>query len=285
MHTILVADDSVTIQRAVEIVFDKEPFTVIKAGSGQEAMNRARELKPHVILADHTMGDQSGYDLAAALRADPLTQSIPVLLLSTAANPFDEARGRAAGVVGHLPKPFDCQSLLDRVRTILGVVATAPGSFVPTVAPSVLGASLPRPPSLGGLPRPPGPLGGGVGPTFPPRTASGPATAASPATASGAPIAVPATTTRPPAPASRELDPFGFGNAMTVPPTTSPPTSVPPSPALTSTPQALPPQPASAAAVNVTSAASIGGWGSPSATPIARAPTPAPAPLSSPQSM
>ncbi|MDP2343082.1 MAG: response regulator [Deltaproteobacteria bacterium] len=286
MHTILVADDSVTIQRAVEIVFDKEPFTVIKAGSGQEAMTRAREMKPNLVLVDHTMNDQSGYDLAAALRADPATESIPVLLLSAAANPFDEARGRAAGVVGHLPKPFDCQSLLDRVRTILGVAATAPGTFTsPTPATtSVLGSSLPRPPSLGGLPRPPGPLGGGIGPTFPPRTATGtsPATSATPASAA-TPIAVPATTTRPPTPASRELDPFGFGNAMAVP-------TVPPQNA--STPPAAAPRPSTAAAVSVTPAPAVSSWGTPTPpapaapVPLARATTqPSVAALSSPQSM
>ncbi len=99
MHTILVADDSVTIQRAVEIALDREPFTLVKAASGHEALTRARELKPHLVLADHTMGDQSGYDLAAALRADPATSAIPVVLLSAAANPYDDGRLRSVGNV------------------------------------------------------------------------------------------------------------------------------------------------------------------------------------------
>lgn len=195
MHTILVADDSVTIQRAVEIVFDKEPFTVIKAGSAAEAITRAKAQPPSLVLADHTMGDQSGYDLAAALRADPATANIPVMLLSAAANPYDEGRGSAAGIVGFVQKPFDCATLLDRVRTVLGVAATPPGSFVSSTAPSTAAAiNMPRPPSLGGLPRPPG-LGGV--PSFAPR----PAVPSIPPTPA-------------PAPAARALDPFGLGAAV-----------------------------------------------------------------------
>ncbi|HEY1099615.1 MAG TPA: response regulator, partial [Myxococcota bacterium] len=154
MHTILVADDSVTIQRAVEIVFDKEPFTVVKAGSGAEALAKAKAQRPSLILADHTMGDTSGYDLAAALRADPATTGVPVVLLSAAANPYDEGRGAAAGIVGFVQKPFDCISLLDRVRGLLGVEATAPGTFVAAASASTATAAsinMPRPPSLGGL--------------------------------------------------------------------------------------------------------------------------------------
>jgi CheY-like chemotaxis protein len=198
MHTILVADDSVTIQRAVEIVFDKEPFTVVKAGSGAEAMIRVREQRPDLILADHTMGDLSGYDLAAGLKANPATAGIPIVLLSAAASPYDEGRGRAVGVIGHVQKPFDCATLLDRVRGILGVEATAPGSFVQTVpTTTAASASMPRPPSLGGfagLPRP-------AVPTFPPRPAS-----------------LPPTPVQPAPQAARNLDPFGLGATLSQPP-------------------------------------------------------------------
>jgi CheY-like chemotaxis protein len=226
MHTILVADDSVTIQRAVEIVFDKEPFTVVKAGSGHEALARIREVRPHLVLADHTMPDQTGYDLAAALKADPSTSAIPVVLLSAAANPYDEARGGAAGVVSHVQKPFDCATLLDRVRGILGVEATAPGTAVPAAATTTAAtANMPRPPSLGGfaglgggLPRPPAP-------SFPPRPAVAPP--------STPPIPVaPAAIPRAPTPAPAR-DPFGLEAALSQPPTpaapvaSTPPTSVP----------------------------------------------------------
>jgi CheY-like chemotaxis protein len=213
MHTILVADDSVTIQRAVEIAFDREPFTIVKASSSHEALTRARELKPHLVLADHTMGDQSGYDLAAALKADPATSGIPVVLLSAAANPYDDGRGSAAGVVASVQKPFDCATLLDRVRGILGVPATPLGaatatSSTPSAPPSSL-SGMPRPPGLGaGLPRPPSPA-------FPPRPAVAPP--ATPPVAAGA-AAIPRAPT--PAP-SRD----GFASALAQPLTPVAPTS------------------------------------------------------------
>ena len=226
MHTILVADDSVTIQRAVEIVFDKEPFTVVKCGSGSAAMASAKAARPALILADHTMGDQSGYDLATALRADPATAGIPVVLLSAAAAPYDEARGAAAGIVGFVQKPFDCATLLERVRTILGVEATAPGSFVaPATTPQTAAAmNMPRPPSLGGLPRPPGM----AVPSFPPR----------PAIPTGPGIPAPRTAT--PQPATRSLDPFGLGAALSQPPAPAA-ISTPPAPVAPAAPVPSPP--------------------------------------------
>jgi CheY-like chemotaxis protein len=138
MHTILVADDSVTIQKAVEIVFDKEPFTVVNVGSAAEAIAKTRELRPHLVLVDHFMADKNGYEIAQALHEDPSTSAIPVLMLSGSSAAYDENRARAAGVAGHVPKPFDCQTLLERVRTLLGVANSLPtASATGAAAPAV----------------------------------------------------------------------------------------------------------------------------------------------------
>ena len=245
MHTILVADDSVTIQRAAEIAFDKEPFVVVKAGSALEALTRAKETRPSLVLVDHTLPDQSGYELALALRSDAATAQIPVLLLSAAAHPYDENRARAAGIVGHVVKPFDCQGLLDRARAILGVAATIPspaGSAAPGAAmpAGAMAAALPRPPGAPGslpssLPRPPT-FGGGLGgaaaaqrpsgaplsvPSVSPLAALSPAVAvlAAPARAATPLPAPPRAATPLPA---REFDPFGFGAAVSTPPVSTP---------------------------------------------------------------
>ncbi len=200
MHTILIADDSVTIQRAVEIVFDKEPFRVVKAGTGAETLQRAKDSAPALVLMDHLIGDRTGYEVAEALRADPSTAQIPILMLSGSSAPYDEARARAAGVLGHLPKPFDCTTLLDRVKTLLGVTASGP----------VAGASTaPTPAAVAATPRAPAGPAGFAGLARPPTTqpiASAPLAAASAATT---PIA------RAP---TRDLDPFGFGASASQPP-------------------------------------------------------------------
>jgi CheY-like chemotaxis protein len=276
MHTILVADDSVTIQKAVEIAFDKEPFQVVKVGSGEEAIARAKELKPHVVLADHLMPDRTGYEVAEALRGDPQTESIPVLILSGSSAPYDEARATSAGVVGHIPKPFDCQSLLDRVRNLLGVAATPLGTAMPAGAAAAPASGMPRPPGLPGLagsmPRPPGGLGlprppggglagGGLG--FGGSGNHAGATAAAPMTS---PLS-PRTTTPVPA---RDLDPFGLSGTL----------STPPSPAPASAP---PTASAPSGAENpFATSTSIGAAGP---TPLAPTPAVAPAPMSSPPSI
>ncbi len=269
MHTILVADDSVTIQRAVEIVFDKEPFTVVKAGSGQEAIARVRETKPSLVIADHTMPDQSGYDLAAALKADPSTSSIPVLLLSATASPYDQGKGDAAGITGFVNKPFDCATLLDRVRTILGVEATPPGATVTATTPaasSLAGSGMPRPPSLGsftGLPRPPG---SGLAPR-PPSIPPTPAAVEKPRD----PFGIDAALSQPPAPAT----PAALSSpslAVSQPPEISSSVPVPVPVVRAETPA---PTPLSSPAVVTPVAAS--GWQTlPPSQALASAPTPMP---------
>ncbi|MBI1944795.1 MAG: response regulator [Deltaproteobacteria bacterium] len=259
MHTILVADDSVTIQQAVEIAFNKEPFSVVKAGSAAEALSRARDARASLVLADHQMPDKSGYELAEALRADPATAQIPVLILTSSAAPYDEARGRAAGAVGNIQKPFDCQSLLERVRALLGVAAGAgvpAGAPVTSAAPiSAAVAATPRPPGLGipppagGLPRPPGTSPFAAPPTAP-RPAVGQPLAAQPVAAQpvatqpaphsiGA-AATPLSRAATPMP-DKGVDPFGFGAAMGVPrPSAANPFTNPPTAASTPAPKAEP---------------------------------------------
>src|SRR5690606_30887384 len=125
-------DDSKTIQRAVEIVFAKEAdFTVVTAGTGQEALAKARELRPAVVIADHTTPAGDGYPAAEALKGDPWLSSIPVLLLTSTAAPIDEGRANKVGAQ-HIVKPFDCMSLLDRVQRMCGLKAAdapAPSPF------------------------------------------------------------------------------------------------------------------------------------------------------------
>ena len=283
MHTILVADDSVTILKAVEIVFDKEPFQVVKAGSAAEAIARARELLPALVLADHTLGDKTGYDIAEALRADPSTSGIPVLLLSAASAPYDEGRAKAAGVVGHVPKPFDCQTLLDRVRNLLGVPATAPGTFVSTQPAASTGATahMPRPPGVpgsGGMPRPPG---------LPRAPVTAPIVSTSPQPVGATPMNRAPT----PQPARNDLDPFGFGatlNTSTPPLAASSATASSASPSSAGPSSSTPPRTASQSVNPFATSSSIGGalgTASVSSSPPMSSPPMSSPPMTSPPSI
>ena len=90
---ILVADDSVTIQKVVELTFSKEDFTLIQARSGEEALRKAKEVRPDLILLDLVMPDKNGYDVCIALRADPMLRAVPIILIAGTFESFDAADG------------------------------------------------------------------------------------------------------------------------------------------------------------------------------------------------
>jgi CheY-like chemotaxis protein len=124
--TLLLADDSVTIQKVVGIVFAGEDYRVTAVGNGEDALRKAREARPDVVLADAAMPRMNGYELCQALKSDPQFADVPVLLLTGTFEPFDEVRARAARADGHVAKPFDSQSLLTRVRELVEGVTADP---------------------------------------------------------------------------------------------------------------------------------------------------------------
>jgi CheY-like chemotaxis protein len=155
---ILLAEDSVTIHKAVQITFAREPFAVTVARDGEEALARARERPPDVIVTDTAMPGMGGYDLCAAIKGDPQLRHIPVLFLSGTHAPYDEAKGRGVGADGHLAKPFESQALLDKVTELasrapagqpLAKVATSPQR---PAQPAATPASA-MPPPAGAPPR------------------------------------------------------------------------------------------------------------------------------------
>ena len=150
MHPkLLLADDSVTIQRVIELTFADEEVTVVAVGDGQQAIDRVRSDRPDIVLADIGMPERDGYEVAAFIKGDPEFAHIPVLLLTGAFEPIDEARARAVGCDGVLVKPFEPQMVISRVRDLLAgnrVGAPTGGSAhavsATPAAPAVPAASL-----------------------------------------------------------------------------------------------------------------------------------------------
>ena len=145
--TLLVADDSLTIRKVIGMVLALEDFQLTSVDNGIDAIARAREMKPDLVLADVLMPGRSGYEVCEALKSDPSTSHVPVLLLSGNFEPFDEGRARAARADGHLTKPFESQALLDKVRALLGLPAGQP-MLPPRPAmatPAAPASSVPRP--------------------------------------------------------------------------------------------------------------------------------------------
>src|SRR5512138_2371017 len=120
---LLLADDSITIQKVVGITFANEDFKVTSVDNGEDAITKARELRPDVILADVVMPRKNGYEVCEAVKGDPSLRSIPVLLLAGTFEAFDEARARAAKADGHIAKPFESGALINRVKELVGLAA------------------------------------------------------------------------------------------------------------------------------------------------------------------
>jgi CheY-like chemotaxis protein len=129
----LVADDSLTIRKVIGMVLANEDFQLTLVDNGLEAIQRARDLRPDVVLADVMMPGKSGYEVCQMLKQDPSTSHIPVMLLAGTFEPFDENRARASGADTHIVKPFESQAFIDKVR---GLVGMAPGvAMIPTYGP------------------------------------------------------------------------------------------------------------------------------------------------------
>ena len=118
-HKLLLADDSVTIQRVIELTFADEDVQVIAVGDGKQAIARAQQDRPDIILADVGMPERDGYEVAEFVKRSPELRHIPVLLLTGAFEPIDEARARAVGCDGVLVKPFEPQLVINRVKDLI----------------------------------------------------------------------------------------------------------------------------------------------------------------------
>ena len=156
---ILVADDSVTIQKVVELTFSKEDFTLTQARNGQEAIRKAKTEQPDLVLLDLVMPDMNGYDVCVALRAEPSLRSVPIILLAGTFEPFDQQRGARAGANDFVTKPFESQVLIGKVKQLLFAktleMGPAPGAISP--APEAVTVKIPPvPPASPAAPEPPG---------------------------------------------------------------------------------------------------------------------------------
>ena len=98
--TLLLADDSVTIQRVIELTFADEGIRVIAVGDGETAIARFDQEHPDIVLADVGMPGVDGYQVAAHVKHSLETAEIPVLLLTGAFEPIDEERARETGCDG-----------------------------------------------------------------------------------------------------------------------------------------------------------------------------------------
>jgi CheY-like chemotaxis protein len=119
-HKLLLADDSVTIQRVIELTFADEDVQVVAVGDGDQAIARLDAEPPDIVLVDVGMPGKNGYEVAAYMKHTPRLAHIPVLLLTGASEPVDRARADSLRCDGVLAKPFEPQLVIGRVKELLG---------------------------------------------------------------------------------------------------------------------------------------------------------------------
>ena len=116
---VLVADDEDDIRALVGLAVRRAGCTVAtEVADGTQALIAARTEPPDLAVLDVSMPGATGLEVCTALRADPATAAVPVLLLSAGATPEDVARGLAAGADAYLAKPFSVAGLVARVREL-----------------------------------------------------------------------------------------------------------------------------------------------------------------------
>ena len=117
---LLLADDSATIQKVIDLTFADEGVRVVAVGNGQEALDKLLEVEPDIVLADVFMPSPNGYEVCEYVKTNEKLKHIPVVLLVGSFEPFDEAEARRVGADDILTKPFQSiRRLIDRVGALV----------------------------------------------------------------------------------------------------------------------------------------------------------------------
>lgn len=140
-YTLLLADDSVTVQRVIELTFADEGFKVVSFSDGDEVVGYLGAGHTiDVILADTTMPARDGYDVAAWVRGQESLATVPVVLMTGAFEPIDDRRAAACQADAVLVKPFEPQQVVSLVKRMLGGER---GESLGEFAPPLPGAAVP----------------------------------------------------------------------------------------------------------------------------------------------
>jgi DNA-binding response OmpR family regulator len=117
---ILLVDDSTTILMMEKFILRNDPYELMSATNGEEAVLKAAELQPDLILLDVIMPKMGGFEACRLIRENELTRSIPVIMVTTRGEAANVETGWANGCTDYVTKPINAVELLAKVRSILG---------------------------------------------------------------------------------------------------------------------------------------------------------------------
>jgi CheY-like chemotaxis protein len=116
---ILIADDSPTIQRLASGILAGEGLEVVTVANGIDAIRKLPAVNPHLILADVSMPGKDGYEVCEFVKNSPEMAQMPVLLICSELEPYEEERGKLVRADGSVKKPFDPKELIETVEKFL----------------------------------------------------------------------------------------------------------------------------------------------------------------------
>jgi twitching motility two-component system response regulator PilH len=120
MASILVVDDSPTEIHVFKTMLEKHGHSVSTAQSGEEGVERAKEVKPDLILMDVVMPGLNGFQATRQLGNDASTSHIPVIVVTTKDQETDKVWAMRQGAKDYIVKPAKEQDLIERINSILG---------------------------------------------------------------------------------------------------------------------------------------------------------------------
>ena len=139
---VLVADDSPTIQKKAMGILKGEGFEVETVSNGVAAIKRLATIHPALVLADVSMPGRDGYEVCDFVKKSAQLSHVPVLLIASDMEPYDEARGVQVGADGKIKKPFDPQEI---IATVAKFVAQYEAAMKLESSPALVAAPAPEP--------------------------------------------------------------------------------------------------------------------------------------------
>jgi len=119
MPKVLVVDDQPHIVRLIQVNLERERIDVITAGDGEEALEKVHAEHPDLVILDVIMPKRDGFEVLKAMKADPRTSLIPVIMLTVRTQNADIVTGLNEGAELYMPKPFHPRELVSLVQRIL----------------------------------------------------------------------------------------------------------------------------------------------------------------------
>jgi CheY-like chemotaxis protein len=112
---LIVADESIIIQKTVELILSEKDFLINAISDGREALRSIKAEVPDIVFADIDLPEMNGYELCSAIKKDPSLKTVSVILLAAAVKGIDEKRAKEAGADDHIIKPFEPEEFLSKI--------------------------------------------------------------------------------------------------------------------------------------------------------------------------